>query len=216
MNFFDKTATQNSTSKNQELWKTAAQRIEQAKSLLNDIAQESKAHFLFLLAQRIADFSTALDKKDLSKIEREEIIKQFNQFANHLYSCLLHPQNTTSVLTHYHSMQRYYYVGIDKPQTHESGTYYAALSGTILGAVLILASLIAFALNPLIATVLLPIGITLLAPCSFALSAGDPIDCTEKKQEEVELFQIGAQLRDPSLNFKSPEAQVCSQLACAI
>lgn len=216
MHFFDKTATRKSTSKDQETLQTAEQKIEQAKSLLNDIAQERKAHFLFLLSQRVTDFSTALDKKDLSKIEREEILKQFNQFANHLYSCLLHPQNTTSVLAHYHNAQRYYYVGINKPQTHESGTHYAALSGTILGAALILASFIAFVFNPIIATVLLPIGITLLAPSTFALVAGEPIDCTEKKQEEKELFQMGAVLREPTLDFKSPEVQPCSQFACVI
>ncbi|KTD11021.1 23, 7 kDa protein [Legionella gratiana] len=181
--------------------KSAVEKINEAKSLLvkKQIAEEQTTFFLEMLNDRIDDFETALKEKH-DPYEREQIIEQYNRFAKALFHCLSKPEFTPFYINNYHNLN-YYPVGIDEKVKKDSLRHNISIAGTVLGAALILASFAAFAFNPLIGAILLPIGITLLAPACFSLVTPEPLDLTSKKFEEKIIFQTGAKLIKPSLNF---------------
>ncbi len=180
-------------------YESVLQTIEAAKKLLKDVEQEKKLAFFDLLELRIQDFEEAL-KKNPEPYEKQRIISQYYDFAKTVLSCLSKPQLTKCYTENYHHIKDYYSVGITDV-VKEPVRHNISLAATILGAVVILASLAAFTVNPLISAVLLPIGITLLAPGVVSLLTPDPLDISAKQLEERMIFQAGAQLIDPSLSF---------------
>ncbi|AWN74355.1 hypothetical protein LEAN103870_02720 [Legionella anisa] len=182
--------------------KSALDKIKEAKNLLAHIEQEKKFAFFEMLQLRIDEFELAL-KGDVDSSETQSILEQYNQFAKTVHLCLSHPKLTGFYISSYHN-QKYYPVGIseviEEPVRHK-----ISLAATILGAALILTSLIAFPFNPLISAILLPIGISLLAPAVASLLTPDPFNTAPKKLEEKMLFQAGAKLIDPSLSFDEPQ-----------
>ncbi|MGL5742222.1 MAG: hypothetical protein ACRCXC_06590 [Legionella sp.] len=178
---------------------TALEKIENAKALLANAEQKKLIKFLDLLQQRIDDFDNELKKtRDIDK--RARIIEQYNQFAKTLYHCIYRPRLTYCYITNYLNFS-YYPVGIEDEFKINPIRYGVSLSGTLLGAALILASFVAFAFNPLIGAILLPIGITMLTPACISLFTSDTPDTSVIKSEEKIIFQMGAQLKDPSVSL---------------
>lgn len=172
--------------------------ILKAKKLLNRIDEEEKSLFLQMLEHRKTDFDKALEtNKSLG--EKEQILAQYHRFAQTVHLCLSRPSHLALYIDLYHN-RTYYPVGIteviEEPVRHK-----LSLAASILGAAIILASLVSFPFNPLIGAILLPIGITLLAPAVASLMTPDPLNTLPKKEEEKAIFQLGAQLMDPSLFF---------------
>lgn len=147
---------------------TVEERMKQALNLLAEIDEKQKDVFLTLLNARIEDFKAALKKEELSDSEKEQIITQYNRFANTLFHCLKFPKSSSLYITNYHN-QRYYPVGIDKVQEPSRVQRYGSSGTAITGASLILASMIVFAFNPIAGAVLLAIGVALLAPSLIIL-----------------------------------------------
>ncbi|WP_242601866.1 hypothetical protein [Legionella wadsworthii] len=165
---------------------------------MNHIDEDEKSLFLQMLQLRRADFDKALEiNKSLA--EKERILAQYHRFAHTVHSCLSRPSQLAFYIDLYHK-QQYYPVGIteviEEPVRHK-----LSLAASILGAAIILASLVSFPFNPLIGAILLPIGITLLAPAIASIMTPDPLNTLPKKEEEKAIFQLGAQLMDPSLFF---------------
>ncbi|KTC93961.1 hypothetical protein [Legionella cincinnatiensis] len=180
---------------------TAVEKINAAKNLLaqKQLTEEQTEFFFEMLNARINDFETAL-KKNLESYEREQIIDQYNRFAKALFHCLSKPESTLFYTNNYHNF-KYYPVGINDVIKKDPINQNISIATAVLGAALILASLAAFAFNPLIGAILLPIGITLLAPACLYLLTPESLDTTSKKLEEKIIFQTGAKLIKPSLNF---------------
>ncbi|CBJ12073.1 hypothetical protein LLO_1697 [Legionella longbeachae NSW150] len=180
---------------------TAVEKINAAKKLLvqKQLAEEQTDFFLDMLNARINDFETALKEKH-EFYEREQIIEQYNRFAKTLFKCLSKPESTLFYTDNYHN-SKYHPVGINDVIKKEPIKNNISIATAFLGAALILASLPAFAFNPLIGAILLPIGITLLAPACLYLLTPELLDTTSKKLEEKIIFQTGAKLIDPSVKF---------------
>lgn len=177
---------------------TVEKQIEQSKALLNDVTAQNKEFFLFLLDQRIEDFTRILEDKTQSDLEKEQVLMQYNRFAKTLLNCFKRPNYSSLYLSVYHN-QMYYPVGITNESKPEPLTYYGSRIGTLFGAGLILAALAAFAFNPLIGLILLPMGITLLAPSLYLSWAPNLLDSTEKKIEEQIIFAEGLKLLAPEV-----------------
>ncbi|KTD63131.1 23, 7 kDa protein [Legionella santicrucis] len=182
--------------------KTAVEKINAAKNLLvqKQLTEKQTEFFFEMLNARINDFETALKEKQESS-EREQIIEQYNRFAKALFHCLSKPESTLFYTKNYHDFKYYHPVGVKDVIKKDPIKQNISITTAILGAALILASLVAFAFNPLIGAILLPIGITLLAPACLYLLTPESLDTTSKKLEEKIIFQTGAKLIKSSINF---------------
>lgn len=180
---------------------TAVEKINAAKNLLvqKQLEEEQTEFFFDMLNARINDFETALKEKHES-YERDQIIEQYNRFAKALFHCLSKPESTLFYTNNYHN-QKYHPVGINDVIKKDPIKQNIAIATAILGAALILASLAAFAFNPLIGAILLPVGITLLAPACLYLLTPELLDTTSKKLEEKIILQTGANLINPSVKI---------------
>lgn len=169
-------------------------KLTQAKNLIADKSNTDTERFLGRLALRVNEFTTALNDKTLSELDKEEILSQYYRFAQTLYKCLHHPESGP-IYTSIYFNHRYHPVSVHQHSTLDSIKYYGSITATTLGAALILASLASFLFNPMLATVLLPIGITLLAPSLFSLCLAETPDLSGKKREEQLIFDEGIKLK---------------------
>lgn len=175
------------------------QTIANAKQLLAHIPEDDKYAFLTLLAQRTEDFENAL-KNITDPNEKQRILEQYARFAKTVVSCLSQPRYTNSYTSSYFNSRDYYAVGITE-RVKEPIRHNVSLGATILGAILVLASIIAFPYMPILSAILFPIGLTMLAPGVISLMTPSPLDPIAKQQEEKMIFQAGAKLIDPAVSF---------------
>lgn len=179
-------------------------KINHAKNLLKSIENIEKEYFLTQLTARISDFEIELLSNDLNAFEKEQVLLQYDRFAKALVSCIEHPERTPQLIRYYHK-PGYYPVGIhdrEKPSILIQNT---ALATVGIGFALLASSIPAFVCNPALGAIFLSAAITLLFPNCFYLMTPESTNTLQKKEEEKELFESGAKLIKPDLDFNDAQ-----------
>ena len=180
--------------------KSVEQKIEEAKSLLANIEDSKKRYFLSLLQQRISDFENELSTNTLNSSEKEQVLKQYSRFANTVYQCLERPCGAANSIYYYH--RHYYYpVGINDRAKPDILTQNILSASAALNLILLIGAIPVCLFNPIIGAIMLLVALPLLFPSCFFLFVPDSPGTGKKKQEEITLFQEGAQLIRPDLVF---------------
>jgi hypothetical protein len=175
-------------------------KIAQAKSLLADIEDRQKNYFLALLQKRISDFENELSTPTLNSSEKEQVLEQYSRFANTVYQCLERPYGAANSIYYYHR-QYYYPVGINDRAKPDFLTQNILSASIALNLILLIGAIPVWLFNPIIGAMMILVALPLLFPSCFYLYVPDSPDTTKKKQEEITLFQEGAQLIRPDLVF---------------
>ncbi|MDR3442276.1 MAG: hypothetical protein P4L65_04605 [Legionella sp.] len=191
---------------------SAVKKIKAAIALL-DQKGDSRDIALFvepLLTERMNEFQMALNSPKSSLADRNDIIEQYNRFAQAFYDCVNSPSSVQSHISSYHERKPYYPVGIPENTMPNQPMSYVPLAGAIIGALLLITACSMLAVNPMIGFILLPIAITLLAPSLLALFTPTPVDTAAKKKEEKTLFEAAAQAMEPTPVVEEPREDAYS------
>lgn len=176
------------------------EKIHAAQNLLININMRQKAEFLLQLAARISDFETELLSEQLSPDEQVHVLAQYERFAKTLYNCMVHPERASLLIKYYHKTN-YYPVGIHDTQKPSPTIQTMAMGAVAVGIALLAGTIPAFIFNPAIGSIMLSLAITLLFPSGFYLMTPESPDTAKKKDEEKNLFELGAKLINPELVF---------------
>ncbi len=189
-------------------------KINQVKKLLAPVASEQKGKFLLLLATRIGDFEVELENESLNDYEKQEILAQYNRFAKALEHCIQRPERASQAIRYY-LKSKYYPVGINDMEKPNIPLQNAALATVITGMALLASAIPAFVFNPALGAILLSVAFTILFPSCFYLMTPQSPDMTKMKEEERELFEEGAKLMKPDLEFYEEQSECPSKSSFA-
>ncbi|HBB6896664.1 TPA: lpg1689 family Dot/Icm T4SS effector [Legionella pneumophila] len=180
--------------------------IEQVKQLLNHVEMEQKAYFLNLLTARVTEFQNELKSETSNTINKQQILIQYERFANTLLICIKQPERTSSAIHNYHK-GFYYPVAIHDKIKLDPTIENAAIATLGVSLALLLGSIPTFIFNPLFGVIMVSLAVTLLLPSGFYLLIPDSPDTTSKKEEEKRIFMEGAKIINPDVRIEEFDEQ---------